>query len=374
MRRNLFPIAALLAATLAPAQEGGSSAVPKNATLIYVGSRTEAKGQGISVFRLQSAGSEVFQNVTLVPLGLAAETPNPVYIETDPKRRLLFAANEVDEGTVSAFSIGADGKLTLLNKRSSMGARPCQLALDGDGRHVAVANCGSGSLAVLPVGEDGRLGEVSSVVDNAGRGVTLDPAGAFAFACDPEAAQVRVYRFEAGKLSSAGGAVALKSGARPRELVFRPDGKFAYVVDEKNSAIVSYGYDAASGKLTEIESVSTLPEWYDGPNEAGALGTHRSGKYLYVSNRGHNSVVLFAVDQESGRAAFVEEQGTGGKNPRHFGIEPIGKHMAIANEDSDTVLGARLDDTNGRLKPSGIFAEVPAPVFVKFLPPIEGGK
>jgi 6-phosphogluconolactonase len=355
------------------------------ATLVYVGTYTGAKSKGIYLFRLQTENLDVSQNITLVPLGLAAETPNPSYIELDLARRFLFAVNEVG-GTVSAFSIdAASGKLALLNQRPSMGGGPCRLSLDREGRHLLVANGGSGGVAVLPVGPDGRLGEATDSVQHSGKsinperqkgphvqGVTLDPGNRFAFACDLGLDRVLTYQYDAqrGKLSPAKPAFTpIKPGAGPRHLVFRPDGRFAYVINELNSTVVAFKYEPATGALSELQTISTVPEYYDGPNAAAELGMHPSGKFLYASNRGHNSVVLFGVDQDKGTLSYVEEQGTGGSKPRHFGIEPSAKHLAICNQDSDTVLACRIDAGNGRLKPSGVFATVHSPVCVKFLPP-----
>jgi 6-phosphogluconolactonase len=356
------------------------------ATLVYVGTYAPNGSQGIHLFRLQPEGSEVFQNVTLVPLGLAAETPNPSFLEVDAKRRLLFAVNEIDEfegkptGAVSAFAIdAATGKLTLLNQRPSLGKGPSHLVLDRTGRNLLVANSVSGSVAVLPVGTDGRLGEATASVQHAGkdphaRGVTLDPANRFAFVCDFGLDKVMTYRFDAEKgtlTPNAPAFTALKPGTGPRRLAFRPDGRFAYVAGERSSTLTVFAYDAEAGALREVQTVSTLPEYFDGPNTAAEMSLHPSGKYLYVSNRGHNSIVLFRVDPEAGTLTYVEEQGTGGKTPRHFGLEPSGKHLAVVNQESDTVLASRVDAGNGRLKPSGIFATVTAPACVRFLPPVE---
>jgi 6-phosphogluconolactonase len=359
-----------------------------NPTLVYAGTNTGAKSKGIYFFRLQTEGLEVSQNITLVPLGLAAETPNPSFLELDLKRRLLFAVNEIDNfegkpaGAVSAFSIDPTGKLTLLNQRSSMGAGPCHLVLDKESRNLLVANCSGGSVAVLPVGPDGRLGEATDVVRNSGKGprahgVTLDPASRFAFACDLGSDKILTYRFDAqkGKLSPGEPAFTpVKAGAGPRHMLFRPDGRFAYVINERNSTLSVFAYEAKAGVLTEAQTVSTLPEYFDGPNTALELGMHPSGKYLYASNHGHNNVVLFSIDPDKGTLTYIEEQGTGGKNPVHFGIQPSAQHLAIVNHDSDTILASRIDSGNGRLKPSGIFAAAPSPACVKFLPPAESGR
>lgn len=363
------------------------ASAPAADTLVYVGTYTEggSSSKGIYLFRLQTQGLEVSQNVTLVPLGLAAETVNPSFIEVDPKRRLLFAVNEIEAGAVSAFSMAPDGKLTLINQRPSKGAGPCHLVFDREGRHLLVSNYNSGSVAVIPVAPDGKLGEATDVKQHSGKSVhpqrqtgphahcaTFDPANQFAFVCDLGLDKIMVYKFDAtqGKLTPAEPSfVALKPGAGPRHMVFRPDGKFAYVINELNSTITAFAYDAASGALKELETVSTLPGYYDGPNTAAEIGMHPSGKFLFASNRGNESVVLFTIDPDKGTLTWVEEQNTGGKTPRHFGIEPSAKHLVIANQGSDTLLASRIDKDNGRLKPSGVFAKCPSPACAVFLSP-----
>jgi 6-phosphogluconolactonase len=384
----------LLASPASPAngaepEPAAAGPLPANATLAYVGTFTKGQSKGIYVFRLQTQGLEVSQNITLVPLGLAAATPNPAFLEIDTRRRLVFAANDLHEfegkpsGAVSAFSVDpATGKLVLLNQRPSMGAAPCHLTLDKDGRNLLVANCIGGSLAVLPVAADGKLGAATSVVQHPGtkphtHGVTLSPDNRFAFACDMGLDRVMAYRFDASKgtlTPSDPATIAMKAGSGPRHLVFRPDGRFAYVVGSKKSSVTAFAFDGKTGGLRELQTVSSLPESFEGQSSAAELAVHPSGKFLYVSNRGHNSVVLFAIDASKGILTFVEEQGTGGKTPRHFALEPSAKHLAIANQDSDTVLASRVDAGNGRLKPSGVFATVPSPVCVKFLPPRETPK
>ena len=381
--RTVFPLSvALLFCALVNAQSPDPPLQGK-ATLVYIGTGSN-KGKGIHLFRLQSAGTEVFQNVTLVPLGLAAETPNPTYFEIDLKRRLLFAVNEIDQfegkptGAVSAFSIAATGKLALINQRQSMGSSPCHLTLDGEARNLLVTNCGDGSVAVLPVAADGKLGDATEVVKGSGAtSVALDRAGKFIFVCDHASDKVMKFSFDAqaGKLRPATPAfLQLKTGSSPRRMLFRPDGKFAYVLNEKASTINVYSYDVATGALTEAQVISTTPEFYDGPNTAIDLQAHHTGKWLYVSNTGHDSIVQFRVDGEKGTLTYVEEQGTGGRHARQFGLQPNSMHMAISLPDTNQVLASRIDEGNGRLKPSGIFAEMPAPAAVRFLPPAGGEK
>jgi 6-phosphogluconolactonase len=378
-------------------QTNPMSKAPAGATLVYVGTYTTGKSKGIYLFRLQPTGSEVSPNVTLVPLGLAGEASNPSFLELDLKRRLLFCVNEIDTfegkpgGSVTAFSIdAASGELTLLNQRPTKGTAPCHLTLDKEGRYLLVANYGSGSVVVFPVAADGRLGQASDFVQHSGESVnperqtgphahcvTLDPANRFLFVCDLGLDKVLGYKFDAqnGKLTPNNPAFTpIKAGAGPRHMVFRPDGKFAYLINELNSTINAFAYDRKSGVLTEIQTVTTLPGNYDGPNTTAEIDVHPSGKYLYGSNRGNETVVVFEIDKAKGTLTWVEEQGTGGKTPRHFGIQPSGQHMAIANQDSDTILASRIDPGNGRLKPSGIFAECPFPVCVRFLPPPESAR
>ena len=361
--------------TQGPAPPGATSNAPP--TFVYVGTHTD-KGKGIYLFRLQTDNLEVSQNITLVPLGLAADTPNPTSFAIDFSQRRLFTVNEIDQfegkpgGAVTAFAIeSASGKLTALNQHASMGERPCQIALDKNAAHILVANCKSGSIAVLPIAADGRIGDATVTVNTPANCLALDPSSRFVYACDQAGDRILVSRYDApkGSLTVPEAAARMKAGAGPLRMVFRPDGRFAYVANERNSTITVFEVDPSTGVLTERQSVSTLPEYYDGPNTAGEVAVHPAGKYLYVSNRGHNSVVLFTIDSDKGTLTYVEEQGTGGKNPAHFGIEPSAKHLAIANHDSDTLLASRIDAGNGRLKPSGVFASAPSPIVVMFLPP-----
>ena len=365
---------------------------PTKDSLVYVGTYTKpGKSKGIYVFRVVTENAEVSQNILLVPMGLAVESVNPSFLEVDHARRLVFAVNEVDShegkptGAVSSFAIDATtGMLKPINQVPSMGKDPCHVVLDKTGKHLFISNYSSGSVAVIPVGADGRLGAASSVVQHSGKGthperqkgphahgVTLDPANKFAFVCDLGLDKVMAYRFDAdtGKLTPAEPAFAeLKPGSGPRHMVFRPDGKFAYVLNELNSTLSVFSYDAATGKLTEVQTESTLPPYFDGKNTTAEIGMHPSGRWVYTSNRGNETVVLFDIDKEKGTVSYVEEQNTGGKKPRHFGIQPSAKHLVIANQDTDTLLICRIDDGNGRLKPSGVFAHAPTPVCAVFVP------
>ena len=357
---------------------------------IYVGTYTGDSSKGIYLFQMKtSENPDIPEYVTMTSLGLVAETPNPSFLEIDPRRRVLFSVNETDSfegkksGAVSAFAIDpASGKLTLLNRRPSMGTRPCHLSLDRERKFLLVANCNGGSVAVLPVGPDGKLGEATDVRQHAGKslhperqqgpraqGVTFSPDNQFAFVCDLGLDKVMTYRFDSrtGKLGAHQPAFTLlKPGAGPRHLVFRPDGRFAYVVNELDSTITAFAYDPKLGTLKEVQTLPTIPPHYDGPNRAVEIGVHPSGKYLLASNGGHNSVVLFTIDASIGTLTYVEEQSTYGTMPLHFGMDTPGKHFAVANRDSGSVLILRAPES-GRLKPGGNAVKMPSAACAVFL-------
>ena len=383
--RNMLP---------ASAPQTNSGATDTNAgTLMFVGTYTGAKSksQGIYAFRLQTS-AENGSKVALVPLGLAAETPNPSFLEIDASRGLLFAVNETDSfegkptGAVSAFSIDrATGKLTLINQRPSSGRGPCHLVLDKSGRFLLIANYGSGTVSVIPVAEDGRLGEPTSVVQHAGSSVnpqrqkgphahcmTLDAANRFVFACDLGLDKVLIYRFDqkAGTLTPHEVPFAeVKPGAGPRHMVFRPDGRFAYVVNEMHSTVTVFEYHPVKGTLTYRQTQTTLPSGstFDGTNSTAEIDVHPSGKYLYVSNRGHNSIAVFSIDPATGFLELLEAVPTGGRTPRHFTIDPTGRLLVVGNQNSDSVIVNRIDPATGRLGAPDVVGSVPAPVCVRFL-------
>ena len=359
---------------------------------IFVGANPGETGKGgIHLFLMKtSENPDIPEFVTMTARGLVAQTPNPSFLAIAPERRLLFCVNETDSfqgkksGAVSVFSIdAASGKLTLLNQRPSMGTRPGHLALDREGRHLVVANAG-GTVAVFPVGSDGKLGAASDVRTHSGKslfagrkkgphpqGVTFSPDNRFVFVCDLGLDKVLVYRFEAGagKLTPSDPAFfSAKPGAGPRRLVFRPAGAFAYAIGELDSTVTAFAYDAKSGVLKALESLSTVPEYYDGPNRALEMGVHPSGKHLFVSNGGHHSIVLFSIDAKKGTLRYVEDQSTYGTMPVHFGMDTPGKHLAVANQQSGNILILRAPD-NARVKPGGDVVKMPGAACAVFMSP-----
>ena len=354
--------------------------------LVYFGTYTGEKSKGIYVSRLDLATG------ALTPPALAAETPNPSFLAVHPNGNFLYAANEVRTfndvpgGAVSGFAIDRKtGALTALNQQSSRGGGAVHLVVDKAGRNVLVANYGGGSVAVLPVNADGTLKPASAFVQHVApdpavvppvvpraHSINLDPANRFAYVPDLGLDQVRIYRFgsDAGSLEAADPPfAALEPGSGPRHFAFHPTGRFAYVINEKRMTVTAFGQDAKRGTLTPIQTISTLP-----PGQAIETGfstaevqVHPSGRFLFGSNRGHNSIALFAVDEATGRLTFVETTPTQGNMPRGFGIDPTGTYLLAAHQRSDSVVGFRIDRASGRLTPTGHNVELGSPVCVKFV-------
>ncbi len=377
---------AFLSALLLAVQLGGAAATPKGKYLVYVGTYTEegSKSKGIYAYRFDADTSE------LSPIGLVAETTNPSFLAVHPNHRFLYAVNEVtrykgqSSGTVSAFAIdNATGKLTFLNEVSSRGADPCYVTVDKSGKYVLVANYTGGSIATFPVSDDGRLGEASAFVQHSGHGtnperqegphahsIDLSPDNHFALVDDLGLDELVVYRFDSakGSLTSNDPKFAkLNSGAGPRHFAFHPNGKFGYVINEMQSTVTAFGYDPASGALHSLQTVSTLPKDFSGRNEDAEVEVHPSGKFLYASNRGHDSIAVFAIDAAKGTLTLVEIASTQGKEPRNFQIDPTGTLLFAANQKSDSIVVFRIDVKTGRLTPTGQKIDVGTPVCVKFL-------
>jgi len=352
--------------------------------LIYVGTNTVRGGKGIYVYRYEAATGR-FED-----LGLAAETPSPAFLAISPNHKFLYAVNEIDEyqgqssGIVSAFTVDAKtGKLTLLNQVASKGASPCHISLDHTGKFVLEANYTGGNLSVLPVGEDGRLGEASDFVQHQGHGpnhdrqekshphwIGVSADNRFALNADLGLDKVFVYRFDAsqGKLTPNDPRFAkLPPGAGPRHLAFHPNGKVAYVIDELNSTITTFSFDAKAGKLKQLQAVPTLPKDFSGESTTAEVAVHPSGKFLYGSNRGHDSLAVFTIDPAKGILTFVEHVSVKGKTPRNFEIDPLGNRLLVANQGTDNIVEFAIDSTTGKLTPTGTELKVPAPVCIKFL-------
>jgi 6-phosphogluconolactonase len=343
---------------------------------LYVGTYTSSSSEGIYVYRMDQLSGG------LKRVG-SAKSENPSFLAIDPRRRFLYAVNENPTGSVSAFKINRETfALEFLNQQPSAGADPCHLIVDDRGKSLLLANYTSGSIAVLPIQRDGSLGAASDVEQHEGSGpreqqkgphahcIRLDRFNRHAFAADLGADQVFIYRFNAaaGKLEPAKQASAtVHQGAGPRHLALHPNGKYLYVINELDSSLTTFRYDAAKGTLTAFESLSTLPRDFTGKSYCADVHVSRSGRFLYGSNRGHNSIVVFAIDPHSGRLTLVEHVPTGGKWPRNFTLDPSGRFLLVANQHTDNVVTFRIDSQTGRLTPTGQITEIPVPVCLQFL-------
>jgi 6-phosphogluconolactonase len=362
---------------------GLTSSLAYGQTLVYFGTYTDAKSKGIYVSSLDPSGR-------LTEPDLAAETVNPSFLAVHPSGRFLYAVNEVAElegeatGSASAFAIeGHSGRLTSLNRTPSMGPGPCYLSLDRTGRHLLVANYDGGSLAVLPVGMDGRLGPATASVQHVdtkrpgaarAHSIDVDAANRFAIAADLGLDRVFVYGFDPtrGVLTANDPPfVALEPGDGPRHVALHPGGRFAYVLNELAMTLTAMRYDPERGALTVTETVSSLPDGVTVATDySGAeVLVHPGGRFLYASNRGHDTIAVFAVDENAGTLRLLEHVATKGKTPRGFGIDPSGAYLLAANQESDSVVVFRIDAGNGRLTPTGQTVEVGSPVAAAFVAP-----
>lgn len=353
--------------------------------LAYVGTYTGARSQGIHAYRCDARAN------TFTPLGCVAETVNPTFLALNPAGTYLYAVNEIGEfkgaktGAVSAFAVDREtGRLRLLNQVSSAGPGPCHLAVDASGRDVLVANYTGGSVAVLPIRADGSLGEATARVQHTGSSVNpnrqrephahcvaLSPDNRFAFVADLGIDQVKSYRFDParGTLTANDPAfVALPPGSGPRHLVFHPDGRHAYVINELLSTVTVLDYAASTGAFSLRQTVSALPDGFTGRSTAAEIAVHPSGKFAYGSNRGQDSVAVFAIASGTGELTPIQQARTGGKTPRHITIDPSGHFLWAENQDSNNITIFRIDEPTGRLSPTGQVLSVGSPVCVQFLP------
>lgn len=331
----------------------------------------------------------------LAPPELVIKTNRSSFITIHPNGRFLYACNEIGEfqgkktGAASAFAIDpTTGKLTALNDQPSGGQGPCYVRVDGSGKNLLVANYGGGSVAVLPIDETtGTLAAPSATVQHEGKSVDPNrqqgphahsfnpsPDNRFALACDLGLDKVMVYQLESaeGELTANDPpSASVAPGAGPRHLAFSNDGKFVYVGNEMGNTVTAFAYDAQQGALKEIQSLSTLPEAFAENSFVAEVAMHPTGRFLYISNRGHNSIAVFSVDPASGRLTAVNHPSTGGDWPRHFKIDPSGKWMIVANQNSGDLVSFAIDQEKGTLAQAGSKVELAQPMCVQFYAPMK---
>jgi 6-phosphogluconolactonase len=308
------------------------------------------------------------------PLHIAPSS-NPSYLAVHPTRALVYAVNETGtSGGVSAFRLHSD-RLEFINRQSSRGADPCHLVVDRTGRYVLVANYSSGTVSVLPILEDGALGEACDVIQHVGvraphaHGVTLDHSNRFLLVPDLGLDRVMIYRFDAqrGKLETHDQPwVQMASGAGPRQVVFHPLQPWAYVICEYASVVVVLRYDAAFRAVNTVQSISSLPQDFVGVNTGADVRVSPDGRFLYASNRGHDSIVVYAIARD-GTLRLIGHESSGGQDPRCFTIHADGHLLLVANQTSSVVREFTLDAETGGFSGARVVLSVPSPVFVQYL-------
>jgi 6-phosphogluconolactonase len=363
-----------------------NTARPARELLMYVGTYTSGKSEGIYLYRFSLADG------SLRRVGVTRGVNNPSYLTLDRARRFLYAVEETEEfegeksGAVSAFAVDSkDGSLRFINRQASKGGAPCYITADNAGRFVLVANYVGGNVAVLPVSKGGGLGKAVDVEQHEGSGpnkerqegphahcVILDASNRNAYSCDLGTDKVMIYDFDPrrGTLTpSSQSHVSLKPGAGPRHLTFDRAGRHVYVLNELDSTVTVFARTPRSGALRELKTYPMLPTDFNGENTGADIHLTPDGRFLYCSNRGHDSIAAFRVDSSTGALDVVGHTPTGGRTPRNFAVDPTGRFLLVANQRSDSVVTFRIDASTGALTPTGHTTEIPSPVCLKLTAP-----
>lgn len=352
--------------------------------IAFIGTYTNGASRGIYSARYDPSTG------TLTPIGLAAQSVSPSFLAVHPNGKWLYAVNESrryngisNSGSVSAFSIDhKTGTLTALNVVPTRGADPCHLVVDRSGKWLFVANYSGGSVSVFPISDDGSVGEAAQVVQQGGatnadpvrqeaahaHSVDMSPDNKLLYVSDLGADQIVVYNFDAqtGKIEMRSTA-KMKLGAGPRHLTFSRDGRFAYSIQELTASIATLKHDPSTGSMEELQMISTLPNGVSGPTSGAEIAIEPSGRFLYASNRGHDSIAGFSIDAEQGRLMALGHVSTQGKSPRHFAIDPEGRHLLVVNQDSGNLTTFKIDQDTGQLTQQGEPLNVPQPVCILFV-------
>lgn len=373
-----FPFLPLLLVLGAQAAEGQQPAMTPY--FVYIGTSTGDPTGGIHVLRFDPADGSLAR--ASVPI---ARILDPSFLALAPDARTVYAVSEVEEGAVAAFRRDlATGALTELDRRSSGGSGPAYVAVDGSGRWLTVANYGSGSVALLPIEEDGVVGDPVDVVQHEGTGPDPDrqegphahfakpsPDGRWVFVADLGIDRVIAYPLlgEAGLDEKGAIVTPTAPGDGPRHLAFHPDRPFVYLMNELAGVVTGYRYDAEGGQLAEIQRVSSLPDGFDGENKSADIHVHPGGRWLYASNRGDfDGIAVFAIDAETGRLTAAGYEREGIVWPRNFGIDPTGGWLLVGNQSADEVRVYAIEEETGRLRPTPHRVTVAGPTNVLLAP------
>jgi len=361
---------------------GCSPAFAAGKYIAYVGTYTGGPADSKGIYGLQADGNGHYK-----ALGLEAEVADPSFLATDPHNRFLYAATERGRptGFLNSYAINpATGALRFLNRVPAKGTSTAHLIVDQTGHWLLAANYGSGSVISYALKPDGSIGEMVDFHQHSGSSVNpkrqqgphphevvLSSDNRFVFIPDLGADKIFSYRLDTstGKLSPNDPAFTeIMPGFGPRHLIFGKSGKFAYLLGEMGSKVIALSYDAAHGKLTPIQTIATIPADFKDENNSAELALDASGRFLYASNRGHDSTSVFSIDSSTGQLKLVQIEPTGGKTPRNIAIDPSGRHLLAANQDSNRIVVFNRDQHSGRLTPNGEVLDVPSPVCILFVP------
>ncbi len=344
---------------------------------VYIATQDAAPNMGVLLADFDS-DSGTFSTPKLV-----VQTPDPAHFTISPDGRHLYMCNTGTPGGVSAFAIDrTTGGLSLLNHRPAEGRGPSYVSMDQTGRFVLDANYGGGYVEVFAANADGSLGERTAFVQHHGKGVHperqtkpyahwigTDPSNKFALAADLGIDQILVYRFDAqsGKLSPNNPAFTkTQPGMGPRHLMFHPNGKWVYAIEELGNAVTAFAWDGAHGTLTELQTIGMLPEDFKDTTKAAEIAIHNSGRFLYASNRGHDSIVVYAIEEATGKLTLKQRLPSGGKTPRYFTLDPTHRWLIVGNQDSDNIVVFAVDGKTGELAPKGEPLRVIKPYGISF--------
>jgi 6-phosphogluconolactonase len=380
---SLLIIVALL--LLSIAHTSGDNSKPSQ-YFAFIGTYTaKTDSKGIYSFHFDSSTGR------LTAVALAAPAQDPSFLTVASNSKYLYAVNELAEfngkksGAVTSYSLDPkSGKLTQLDQVPSGGADPCYVSFDQTGKYLLAANYTGGSVSAFPVASDGRIEPASAFVQHTGSGpnkerqegphahyIATSADNRFVFVVDLGLDEVVVYRFDPanGSLTPNDPPFAkLGPGAGPRHMAFHPNGKYAYVLNEVNPTVTAFAYDSKNGSFSTLQTLSTIPKDFAGHNDTAEIVVHPSGKFLYASNRGHDSIAEFKIDPAEGTLTLAGDFPTQGKTPRNFALDPTGKFLLAANQESNNIVVFRIDQTTGALKATGQVAQVPAPVDIVFVP------
>ncbi len=319
----------------------------------------------------------------------ATEGPDhPSFLALHPTRPVLYSVCRLREpdkhgcGGVRAYAITSkDGKLEFINQQSSMSDGPCHLEVDETGRFVLVANYSGGSVAMLPLREDGGLEKATGFVKHEGssihpgrqenphpHSINVAPGNCFAFVPDLGTDRIMCYRMDLDQgvlMPHDPPSTQVKAGAGPRHLALHPSGRFAYLINELDSTLIAYALDVERGTLAELQTISTLPEGFEGENYCADVHVSPCGRYLYGSNRGHDSVAVYRIDEQKGILTSIETQATQGAWPRNFAVDPQGRFLWAANQNGDSIVGFRIESKSGKLEATGQTVKAQSPYCIK---------